>query len=591
MSREDKVATDAGECKQYYGMPLLTDLAVMMRIDPLALIHGLREFVTVVYGPVMSFAFPDVQVKAYRNSVLYVNLVSVVDCSVLNWVEQRELRGLASDDRLFGRIAEPGWMLMDFNNHFMCRMGREDLSHIQFNPKLWNLRPVVKDSGAAMRVPLLPEAYAHAKENQQGRLSGSRPLPDKCPRYPPIRRMLLGVTSPVIAPRIGAAREAEKRMLKWSEGIEPRFISWNVAAAHTFDFSFPDAWSRKKIKALPSRRPEVSAEMWNEVYTPTDDLSRLKWPGGVKVVMLEVAKESRGGSYKTIEDLAPHGEESVEFLVNDELFYHAGDMIVPARPDSGIETRQGPSGPKPKPDANDDELMDRDDNEIEGKMEKLGETDLGALERDLLEYRFSEDDEGEVDGSLLLMTPSSFMSPTKEASARECRSRDPQRLLHESPRRRKIEESMRVSFLSTLPEEEWERYQSELEGKTGATWSRVNFMERSWDVIRRYGTQSIMKVGLNQPIMREVLEKIINSMESDVLAESVTEDSVDDQQVTKKLPVRRARKGLKRLKGKTGSRAVNQRAVKSKASAVVASLTSAGRSGESGQGDGATLTG
>ena len=158
----------------------------------------------------------------------------------------------------------------------------------------------------------------------------------------------------------------------------------------------------------------------------------------------------------------------------------------------------------------------------------------------MLEYRFSEDNDGEVDGSLLLMTPSSFMSPTKEASpdlspmdpisqARECRSRDPQKLLHESPRRRKIEESMRVSFLSTLPEEDWERYQSELESKTGTTWSRVNFMERSWDVIRRYGTQSIMKVGLNQPTMREVLEKIMNSMESDVLTESVTEDSADDQ--------------------------------------------------------------
>ena len=601
---EDKVATDTSECKQYCGMPLLTDLAVVMRIDPLALIHGLREFVTVVYGPVMSFAFPDVQVKAYRNSVLYVNLVSVVDCSVLNWVEQRELRGLASDDRLFGRIAEPGWVLMDFNNHFKCRMGREELSHIQFNPKLWNLRPVVKDTGAAMGVPLLPEAYVHAKENQQAWLSGSRPLPDQCPRYPPIRRMLLGVTSPIIAPRIGAARDAEKRMLKWSEGMEPRFIGWNVAAAHTFDFSFPDSWSRKKIKALPSRRPEVSAEMWKEVYSPTDDLSRLKWSGEVKVVMLEVAKESRGGSYITIEDLAPHGEESVEFLVNDELFYHAGDMTVPARPDSGIDSRQGPSGPRPKPDAGDDELMDQDDDDkyIEGKTGKPGETDLGALERDLLEYRFSEDNDGEVDGNLLLMTPSSFMSPTTEASAdlspmdpisqaRECRSRDPQRLLHESPRRRKIEESMRVSFLSTLPEEEWERYQSELEGKTGATWSRVNFMERSWDVIRRYGTQSIMKVGLNQPIMREVLEKIVNSMESDVLTESVTEDSADDQQIAKKLPVRRARKGLKRLKGKTGSRAMNLRVVKSRASAVVTSLTSAGRSGESGQGDGATLTG
>ena len=210
------MATGASECKQCCGMPLLTDLAVMMLIDPLALVHGLKEFVTEVYGPVMSFVFPDVQVKAYRNSVLYVNLVSVVDCSVLNWVEQKELRGLASNDRLFGRIAEPGWMLMDFNNNFKCRMGREGLSHVQFKPKLWNLRLVVKDSGEAMRVPLWPEAYAHVKENQQAWLSGSRPLPDQCPRYPPIRRMLLGVASPAIARRIGAAciGAAQERMLK-----------------------------------------------------------------------------------------------------------------------------------------------------------------------------------------------------------------------------------------------------------------------------------------------------------------------------------------------------------------------------------------
>ena len=103
--------------------------------------------------------------------------------------------------------------------------------------------------------------------------------------------------------------------------------------------------------------------------------------------MMEVAKESRGGSYITIEDLAPYGEESVEFLVNDELFYHAGDMTVPARPDSGTDSRQGPSGPRPKPDADDDELMDQDDNDDEdgSKTEKPGKTDLGALERDLLE--------------------------------------------------------------------------------------------------------------------------------------------------------------------------------------------------------------
>ena len=186
---------------------------------------------------------------------------------------------------------------------------------------------------------------------------------------------------------------------------------------HTFDFTFPDAWSRKKIKAPPSRRPGVSADVWNDVYPPADDWSRLKWPGEAKIILLEVSKECRGGTCMTIDELAPYGDELVEFLVNDELFYHAGDLTVPARPDLGMDMQQGPPGSGPKPDTNDDEQMDQDDDNMEGKGEKLDGLDLGSLERDLLEYQFCEEDDGEVDGNLLLMTPSSFMSHTREAPA------------------------------------------------------------------------------------------------------------------------------------------------------------------------------
>ena len=49
------------------------------------------------------------QAKAYRNSVLYVNLVSVVECSVLNCVEQKELRGLVSDDNFLWKN-DRAWM-------------------------------------------------------------------------------------------------------------------------------------------------------------------------------------------------------------------------------------------------------------------------------------------------------------------------------------------------------------------------------------------------------------------------------------------------------------------------------------------------
>ena len=83
---------------------------------------------------------------------------------------------------------------------------------------------------------------------------------------------------------------------------------------------------------------------------------------------------------------------------------------------------------------------------------------LGALKRDLLEYQFSEDnDVWEGDKPLLLMTTSSFMSLTKESPASlspvelvgpalGSRSREIQKLLHESPRRRRIDDTMRVTF-------------------------------------------------------------------------------------------------------------------------------------------------
>ena len=136
-----------------------------LRVDPVALIFELREFVTLNYGPTVTLVFPDVQVKLYRHTVLYVNLLSVVDCSVMIWVEQRELRRLASEGRLLGRIVEPGWTLMNFNNSFKYRMGGEDLSNVQFNHKLWNLRVVVKGKEEAVKIPAWPETYAHVKEH------------------------------------------------------------------------------------------------------------------------------------------------------------------------------------------------------------------------------------------------------------------------------------------------------------------------------------------------------------------------------------------------------------------------------------------
>ena len=69
------------------------------------------------------------------------------------------------------------------------------------------------------------------------------------------------------------------------------------------------------------------------------------------MVLLAVSRELGGGGFghiMKVEELAPYGDESVDFLVNDELFYHAGELTVPARPNSGMDMRRGPSGLGPR---------------------------------------------------------------------------------------------------------------------------------------------------------------------------------------------------------------------------------------------------
>ena len=70
------------------GIPLLTDLCLAMRSDPVGMIRGLEEVVTCIYGPAVTYTFPDPLVAAYRHSVVHVSLISALDETALNCCQQ-----------------------------------------------------------------------------------------------------------------------------------------------------------------------------------------------------------------------------------------------------------------------------------------------------------------------------------------------------------------------------------------------------------------------------------------------------------------------------------------------------------------------
>ena len=69
--------------------------------------------------------------EAYKRSELYLNLISAVDGSALNWCEQLALREIMSEDLLFAKISEPEMTVINFDDYFRDSMGEVDRGHIE----------------------------------------------------------------------------------------------------------------------------------------------------------------------------------------------------------------------------------------------------------------------------------------------------------------------------------------------------------------------------------------------------------------------------------------------------------------------------
>ena len=329
IGREEDVRRHVG------GMPLLTDLSLAMRTDPLTLIRGVTEFVTVIYGPAVTFAFPDVKVEAYRRSVLHLNLISAVDGSTLNWCEQHTLRELMSEDLLFAKISEPEMTVINFDDHFRDRMGEVERGHIEVFPRLWNLRPYDKTNGEITRVPRLTAAYHKVREETKD-WGDYKKLPEAIPEFPLIRRMLLGAVSVVQTPRLGAFEANERRVGNFVGTMDPYFVGRNAAVLQYTRFAYTDQATRRRISNAATPKPGRFDEEWKGLgLAPMRMRGRTKLPEA-SLILTSVKKEMKvGGILQTCceEIKVVHGEEEDK---------SAGTLLIPRFQEEADNDEQGP---------------------------------------------------------------------------------------------------------------------------------------------------------------------------------------------------------------------------------------------------------
>ena len=323
IEREEDVRRHVG------GMPLLTDLSLTMRTDPLALIRGATAFVTVIYGPAVMFAFPDVKVEAYRRSVLHLNLISAVDGSVLNWCEQHTLRELMSEDLLFAKISESELTVINFDDHFRDRMGEVERGHIEVFPKLWNLRPYDKTNGEMTRVPRLTAAYHKVREETKD-WGDYEKLPEAIPEFPLIRRMLLGAVSVVQTPRLRAFESNERRIGNFVATMDTYFAGRNSAVLQYTRFAYTDQATRRRISNAATPKPGKFDKDWAGLgLAPMKMRGRTELPEASLILTSVKPELTVVGTLRTRTFLAPFGCEEIKVVHGEEEDRSAGTLIIP----------------------------------------------------------------------------------------------------------------------------------------------------------------------------------------------------------------------------------------------------------------------
>ena len=494
-----------------------------------------------IYGPAVTFAFPDVKVEAYRRSVLHLNLISAVDGSTLNWCEQHTLRELMSEDLLLTKISEPEMTVINFDDHFRDLMGEVERGYIEVFPKLWNLRPYGKTNGEITRVPRLTAAYHKVREETKD-WGDYKKLPEAIPEFPLIRRMSLGAVSVVQTPRLRAFETNERRVGNFVGTMDPYLVGRNAAVLQYTRFAYTDQATRRRISNAATPKPGKFDEEWTGLgLAPMRMRGRTELPEA-SLILTSVKQEMKvGGILQTRTFLAPFGCEEIK-VVHGEEDRSAGTLLIPNFPEEADNDEQGPSSSNKVKSEGDDGQGGSRQTEEPMQQDQAGLADDRASTggTSSLDFNIFSDLENNADtlettepadeGISTLEPPSAFMEMKRnlpESSSPGNSRNNDQRFLMESPRRRRIEASARVPFLGTLPEEEWEKHHRDHESRTGCKLDRVAFMEEVWTVVQSYGTQSILKTGLNQPLMREVLDKLddCEGRLSELLIDSATDES------------------------------------------------------------------
>ena len=489
-----------------------------MRSDPMGMIRGLGEVVTCIYGPAVTFAFPDPLVKTYRHSVTHVSLISVLDGTTLNWCQQEVLRAQMSNTVLFGKVKDPELVVYSFPGQLQCRMGGKREGPIETYPKFWNLNPLTANGQEILRIPAWKKSFELVKRELEAILE-KEVLPASIPEFPTVRRMTLGMNSPLVVPSLFARAATEEQQKEFIDGWDSLFIGYSAAIYfHTSDTRgsmAPKFEVRDALRTLERAGLENKLPVWDD--------------GRMIVNEGHIALKADDMLFATRKYRAPYGLEQVERRQEGKELDAAGPLHValteyketgPAKPSplsvdtpgdkmSGpvedrfrriLERREAESG---------EESMDETLSEAGEDMEVGNTPEQKRSEEEFTTQELLKDLSGE--NWAVTPTPPLTSSPRKNLEL-PLTSENPNMgmiFLSAEKREKNTFEGNRDAFLGTLDAYAWRRFLSDFNREVDDDTTLDDFKEELWDTVVKFGEPILMGTGLEEKARGELLSKMV----------------------------------------------------------------------------------
>ena len=512
------------------GVPLLTDLCLAMRSDPMGIIRGLEEVVTCIYGPAVTYAFPDPLVTAYRYSVTHLSLISILDGTTLRWCQQEVLRAQMSNTVLFGKVKDPELMTYSLRGQLQLRLGGKREGPIETYPKFWDLNPLKASGQEVLRIPAWKKSFELVKRELEAILE-KEVLPTSIPEFPTVRRMTLAMNSSRVVLSLFARAAAEEQQREFIDGWDPLFIGYTASVYfHTSDTKIK-SWTTQAKKMRGSMPPifEVREVFRTLERAGLENMLPLWDDGRMIVEEGHIALKGDEMMFATRRYRAPYGLEQVEMRQEGKELDAAGPLYVALTeykkpcPTTPSPLSVGTPGDKRSGPVEDRFRRILERRRVESGEESMDET-LSEAGEDMEVGNTPEPkpSEEEFTTQELLKrmsgenwadtaTPPLTSSPRKNLELPLTSENPNMGMIFLSAERREKNtfEGNRDAFLGTLDEDARREFLSDFNQEVNDEITLDDFKEELWVTVVKFGEPVLMGTGLEEKAGRELMSKMV----------------------------------------------------------------------------------